>query len=202
MRVKIKQIDNTLPLPKYETEGSVGFDFVCREDCDIEAGYMAGIPSNVIIETPPDYMLMVVSRGSTPVKRGLVIPNAIGVIDQDFCGNDDEIIIQVWNISNETVHVKRGDRIAQGIFVIVGIPAFDVVDDMGDESRGGFGSTGENIHDKIQSELGVDVARGKDELVEELKTADFKIGDSDKIAIESKDDIPKRIGKSQDMPDR
>lgn len=141
MNVKIKRVDNDLPLPRYETAGSVGFDFVCRETVTIKPHSLELIPANVIVETPPGYMLMVTLRSSTPRKRSLLIPHGVGVIDQDYCGERDEIKIQVYNFSSNPVTVERGDRIAQGIFVRVDAAQWLEVDRIETETRGGFGST-------------------------------------------------------------
>ena len=50
MKIKIKRIDTSLPLPRYETKGAVGFDFIAREDTKIAPGEIVLIPSNNIIE--------------------------------------------------------------------------------------------------------------------------------------------------------
>ena len=141
MNVKIKRIDESIPLPLYETSGSVGFDFLCRESVEITPQNISLIPANVIIETPPDYMLLVTLRSSTPRKRGLLIPHGIGVIDQDYCGNGDEIQIQVYNFTSQSVLIERGDRIAQGIFVRIDCASWQEVQRMDQKTRGGFGST-------------------------------------------------------------
>ena len=141
MKVKIKRLDKDLPLPQYETGGSVGFDLLCRESVTVAPQTVALIPANVIVETPPGYMLMVTLRSSTPRKRGLLIPHGVGVIDPDYCGEDDEIQIQVYNFTDQPVTVERGDKIAQGIFVRLDIAEWSEVSEMGSETRGGFGST-------------------------------------------------------------
>jgi len=141
MKVKIKRLDKELSLPRYETDGSVGFDFICRESVTIAPQTVGLIPANVIVETPPGYMLMVTLRSSTPRKRGLLIPHGVGVIDQDYCGEDDEIKIQVYNFTNSSVTIERGDKIAQGIFVRVARVDWGEVSEMGARTRGGFGST-------------------------------------------------------------
>lgn len=141
MKVKIKRLDKNLPLPRYETAGSVGFDFVCRETVAIKPHSLGLVPANVIVETPPGYMLMVTLRSSTPRNRGLLIPHGVGVIDQDYCGDGDEVKIQVYNFTADPVIVERGDRIAQGIFVRVDAALWSEVDQIESETRGGFGST-------------------------------------------------------------
>ena len=141
MNVKIQRLDKTLPLPMYETSGAVGFDFLARETTTVEPGAITLIPGNVIVETPKGYMLAVASRSSTPRKKGLTMPHGFGVIDQDYCGPEDEIKIQVYNFTNETVTIEKGDKIAQGMFVRVDTFSFEEVDQIKTESRGGFGST-------------------------------------------------------------
>ena len=142
MKVRIQRVDKDLPLPKYETEGSVGFDFLAREDTEIPAKTVGLIPGNVIVEVPATYMLLISLRSSTPRKKGLLMPHGIGVIDHDYCGPDDEIKIQVYNFTDAAVVIKRGEKIAQGIFVHIDKFDWEEVSKIRDQSRGGFGSTG------------------------------------------------------------
>ena len=97
MKVKIKRIDKELPLPIYETDGSVGFDILAREETVVSSKSTAIIPSNIIVEVPKNYMLIVASRSSTPLKKGLMPPHGFGIIDHDYCGPDDEIGVIVYN---------------------------------------------------------------------------------------------------------
>src|SRR3989338_1099032 len=113
MQVSIQRIDPTLPLPEYHTKGAVGFDLVTRETTTIPPGAIGLVPGNVIVEVPEGYALLIVPRSSLPRKKALVCPHSIGVIDQDYCGADDEIFVQVQNVSQEPVTVERGERIAQ-----------------------------------------------------------------------------------------
>lgn len=141
MKVKIKRIDPTLPLPVYETSGSVGFDLLAREKTEVKAGEIALIPANVIVEVPQGYALILASRSSTPRKHGLTKPHGIGVIDQDYCGPDDEVKIQVLNFTQKPVIIERGTKIAQGLFVRTDRFEFDEVSGIKNQNRGGFGST-------------------------------------------------------------
>ncbi len=141
MKVRIKRIDKSLPLPIYETGGSVGFDLLARESLTIDPKDIALVPANAIVEVPDGYMLMLASRSSTPRKKGLMKPHAIGIIDQDYCGEEDELKIQVYNFTEETVKVEKGEKIAQGVFVRVNQVEWEEVEEMGNETRGGFGST-------------------------------------------------------------
>lgn len=142
MKVKIKRVDASLPLPKYQTQGSVGCDLYARETTVIKARTLAKIPANVIIETPPGYMFLIASRGSTPFKKGLLPPHGIGIGDQDFCGPEDEYQIPVYNFTNREVVVEKGERVAQGIFVPIERVEWLEVESHGKPNRGMFGSTG------------------------------------------------------------
>lgn len=144
MKLKIIRIDKTLPLPSYQTTGSVAFDMYSRIDAEIKPKELAILPSNLIIEVPQGYFLMVASRGSTS-KRGLFKANGIGVIDQDYHGPKDEIGILLYNFSDQSVEVKRGDRIAQGLVIPIEKAEWEEIDQISLTSRGGFGSTGTNV---------------------------------------------------------
>lgn len=144
MQVKIKRIDKSMPLPIYETEGSVGFDILCREDVTIPPKEIKLIPGNVIVQVPSGYMLLLASRSSTPSKKGLLMPHGIGILDQDYCGEEDELKIQMYNFKNKPVEIKKGEKIAQGVFIRIDKFQWQEVDSMG-ESRGGFGSTDKKI---------------------------------------------------------
>jgi len=140
-KAKIKRVDKELPLPVYETDGSVGFDIIAREKTEIPPKEIKLVPGNIIVEVPKGYMLMVASRRSTPRKKGLTQPHGLGIIDHDYCGNEDEIKIQVYNFTDEPVIVDRGEKIAQGVFIRIDKLGWEEVDVMNSTSRGGFGST-------------------------------------------------------------
>jgi len=142
MLVKIKRIDKGIPLPRYETPGSVAFDLAARGNVSIKPGERADIPMNVVVGTPPGFMLMLAPRSSLCRKKGLVMPNSVGVIDQDYCGPGDELHVQAWNIGRETVTIERGERIAQAIFVKIGTAEWEEVDEVSHQDRGRFGTTG------------------------------------------------------------
>ena len=141
MKVRIQRIDKDLPLPVYETDGSVGFDILARETVVIEHRMIELVPANIVVEVPKGYMLVVASRSSTPRKKGLAPPHGFGIIDHDYCGPEDEIKIQVYNFSGEPVTIERGEKIAQGVFVRIDKFEWEEVDGIRGESRGGFGST-------------------------------------------------------------
>jgi dUTP pyrophosphatase len=140
MKIKIKRIDKTLPLPVRHTSGAVAFDFVCRESLTIAPHTVGLIPGNVVIKVPEGHMLFIKERSSTALRKGVVC--SAGIVDEDYCGDNDEIKIQVINFTNEPVTIERADRIAQGIFVKIDKSDWEEVDSMGEIDRGGFGTTG------------------------------------------------------------
>jgi len=142
MEISIKRIEKNLPLPEYQTPGSVAFDIYSRKDMTIEPKSLGFIPTNLIIKTPPGYALIIVPRSSTPKRKGLSIPHGIGIIDQDYCGEQDELLLQVYNFNNQEVKIERGERMSQAIFVPIAKAVWQEVDQMSENSRGGYGSTG------------------------------------------------------------
>jgi len=141
MLIKIKRIDKTLPLPKYQTQGSVAFDLYSRIDKKIRPKTIEKLPTNFIIQAPKGFALIIADRSSLAVKRGLTLSNNIGVIDQDFCGPEDEIRLSLYNFSNQPIQIKKGERLCQGLIVPIEKVDFQEVDRISKNSRGGFGST-------------------------------------------------------------
>jgi dUTP pyrophosphatase len=140
-KIRIKRFDKSLPLPEYKTAGAAGFDLTTRETVTIKAGELCVIPLNLAFETPKDHFILLADRSSTH-KLGLTMINGIGVIDSDFRGNEDEIRFVAQNFTRKKIMIKKGTRIAQGIFVKFTRVKWQEVDKMKSKSRGGFGSTG------------------------------------------------------------
>lgn len=143
MNVNIRRLDPSIPLPCYQTPEAAGFDLAASQDVHIQPGAVVLVPTGLVIEVPSGYFLAIIARSSTPLKRGLMVPNAVGVVDPDYCGAEDEIKIEVYNFTANPVEVKRGDRIAQGLFIPVTRAHWVEADgQLRESSRGGFGATG------------------------------------------------------------
>jgi dUTP pyrophosphatase len=142
MRLRIRRLDSTLPLPTYGTEESAGFDLAAAHDTTVAPGHISLVRTGLVIEVPPGYFLAIVARSSTPLKRGLMVANGVGVIDPDYSGPNDEVKIQVLNITGDDVHIRRGDRLAQAMVLRAPRVTWVEVDDIRSTTRGGFGSTG------------------------------------------------------------
>jgi len=124
-----------------QTAGSAGFDLAASEALTIQPGEVALVPTGLVIAVPDGHFLGVFARSSTPLKRGLMVANGVGVVDADYSGPADEIKIEVFNFTNAPVTVNPGDRLAQGILIPFTRPEW--IERAADgPSRGGFGSTG------------------------------------------------------------
>jgi dUTP pyrophosphatase len=145
MNVRIHRLRPDVSLPQYATDGSAAFDLAASEDTTLAAGEVRLVPTGLVIEVPKGMFLGVFARSSTPLKRGLMVANGVGVVDSDYCGPSDEIKIPVINVTSAPVVVAMGDRIAQGILLPAPRVKWDEVSELEAASRGGFGSTGVTI---------------------------------------------------------
>jgi dUTP pyrophosphatase len=142
MRLKITRLDSTLPLPGYGTSEAAGFDLAASHDIVVQPGQIALVRTGLIIEVPAGHFLGIFARSSTPLKRGLIVANGVGVIDPDYSGPTDEVMVQVLNFTQNEVQVRRGDRLAQGIVLPAPRVMWDEVEAIRPATRGGFGATG------------------------------------------------------------
>ena len=142
MHARIRRLRPDVPLPRYESEDAAAFDLAAADDVDVAAGGVALVPTGLVVEVPRGMFLGIFARSSTPLKRGLMVANGVGVVDPDYCGPDDEIKIAVMNFTPATVTVRRGDRIAQGMFLAAPRVTWQETEGLRDSSRGGFGATG------------------------------------------------------------
>jgi dUTP pyrophosphatase len=141
MRLRVTRLNPSVPLPVYSSPGAAAFDLAAAEDVDVPPGQIRLIGTGLVIKVPDQHFLAIIARSSTPLKRGLVVANSVGVIDSDYCGPADEVKIQVMNVTDAPVAVKRGDRIAQAMVLPATRVTFEEAETT-EPSRGGFGSTG------------------------------------------------------------
>jgi dUTP pyrophosphatase len=141
-RVRIRRLTPSAAIPRYETAGAAGFDLSASQDMTVQPGEVTLVPTGLAIEVPPNTFLGVFARSSTPLTRGLMVANGVGVVDPDYCGPEDEVKIEVYNFTARPVHIRSGDRIAQGILIPTIRVEWDEAAELKRESRGGFGATG------------------------------------------------------------
>lgn len=129
--------ESTLLTPKLQ--GDAGWDIVCSQDMVCPAQRGTDIPSDLYLEIPNHLYGVVQARSSTSKKRLLVLP---GVIDPAYRG---QIFVMAYNLTDETMVIKKGDRIAQLLF-FHRVPHLhlQLVNELRPSERGtrGFGSTG------------------------------------------------------------
>jgi dUTP pyrophosphatase len=142
LAVKALRLDAAVALPRYETAGAAGFDLAASVDMTIAPGQVTLVPTGLVLEVPHGHFLGVFARSSTPLKRGLMVANGVGIVDSDYCGPADEIKIEVFNFTAAPVEVRRGDRLAQGVILPFVRADFREVADVTRATRGGFGATG------------------------------------------------------------
>ena len=142
MLVRIHRLSPLVSLPRYESDGAAAFDLAAAEDRTIQPGQVALVPTGLVVEVPPGMFLGIFARSSTPLKRGLMVANGVGIVDPDYCGPRDEVKIALLNFTKAAVDVRAGDRIAQGVLLPATRVVWEEVEEVRKDSRGGFGSTG------------------------------------------------------------
>lgn len=118
-------------------------DLRASKDMYINQGEYCLIPLGVAMELPEGYEALIAPRSSTFKKWGLLQTNTPGIIDETYCGDDDQWYMSVYATRDILIH--KNDRICQ-FRIIKHQPAikFEEVDNLNNTNRGGFGSTGAN----------------------------------------------------------
>lgn len=142
MKAKIRRANQNIKFPKYGTDEAAAFDFEASEEITIPAQKIGLVKTGLFIQCPENYFLAIFSRSSTAGKKGLSQPHGVGVLDRDYAGPNDEVLIMVYNFTDSPVTVKAGERIAQGIFLPTQRVEWEESETLRENSRGGFGSTG------------------------------------------------------------
>jgi dUTP pyrophosphatase len=143
MRIPVRRIDPTQPLPAAAHSGDAGYDLRAREAVVIApAGGRTAVPTGIAVAIPPGFAGLVLPRSGLALRHGVTCLNAPGLID---AGYRDEIrVILVNHDPTEPFKVEVGDRVAQLVVQAVETVEWDEVADLGESTRGrgGFGSTG------------------------------------------------------------
>lgn len=132
-----------IQLPTRSDSRSAGYDFYSPVDVIIQPGERCLVWTDVKSYMQENEVLMLYVRSSIGVKKGVVLSNGTGIIDSSYYSNpsnDGNIGISLFNTSNKEVHIKAGERIAQGVFIQYLVTDDDNV--LNDERAGGFGSSG------------------------------------------------------------
>ena len=140
--VPVVRLDPELPLPTYAHAGDAGLDLCAREDVTIAAaGGRALVPTGIAVAIPPDHAGFVLPRSGLALRHGISVVNAPGLIDAAYRDELKVVLLNTDPTADYTVH--RGDRIAQLVVQRVEEVAWQVVETLaGDDRGGGFGHSG------------------------------------------------------------
>ena len=118
-------------------------DLRAAKEVELKQGEFALIPLGVAMELPKGYEAHVVPRSSTFKNFGIIQTNSMGVIDETYCGDNDQWFFPAYALRDTVIHVN--DRICQ-FRIMEHQPAvtFSETESLGNEDRGGHGSTGKN----------------------------------------------------------
>lgn len=145
MNIPIKRFDDSLPLPS-GTNGAACFDLTCRETVTIPPKTIKPIPQNIALKVPDSHALLLFSRSSTPLRKGLMMANSVGVVDPFYHGDSDENLAFVYNFTDTPVIVEKGDRIVQGMIIKTEPVQWQEVSSMEGDGHGGYQHLDEMKH--------------------------------------------------------
>jgi dUTP pyrophosphatase len=139
--IKIKVLDESLPVPRYAHSGDAGLDLYSTIDCKLKPSVRKKIPTGIKVSIPKGYAGFVQPRSGIALNNGISMVNAPGLIDSSFRGEICAILINLD--PKRTFHIKKGDKICQMIIKKVEEVKLKVVKELDETSRGegGFGST-------------------------------------------------------------
>jgi dUTP pyrophosphatase len=132
-----------LPLPAPASSGSAGLDLRAAivDDVVLVPGQRTRIATGLVLQIPRGWEGQVRPRSGLAASYGVTLTNSPGTIDSDYRG---EVQVLMINHGEESLTVRRGDRIAQ--LVLARVPVVEVVEvqaaDETERGSGGFGSTG------------------------------------------------------------
>lgn len=139
--MKIKYIRDIKPIEK--EENSDWIDLRAGVDMWLDAGEYAVVPLGIAVELPKGYEAIIAPRSSTFAKWGIICTNSIGIIDNAYRGDQDEWRFPVMAFRKTVIH--KNDRICQfRLLKNQDNIALEEVKELGNENRGGFGTTGVN----------------------------------------------------------
>lgn len=134
--IKFHALKPDVQIPIRSSAGSAGYDFHIYEDVMFYPGEYKLLSTQISVDMPDNIHMQLHARSSLYSKRGFEIPNAPGIIDSDYT---DAIFVPLVNRNSIPMTLKKGDRVAQGIFM----PYLVADDDNATNERlGGLGSSG------------------------------------------------------------
>lgn len=143
LEIKIKYFSKDIEKLRFIDGKSDWIDLRAAKDISLKAGEFALIPLGVGMKLPNGYEAHVVPRSSSFKNFGIIQTNSMGVIDESYCGDEDEWKFPAYAVRD--TNIKVNDRICQ-FRIMEHQPNFTFVESekLEDINRGGFGSTGKN----------------------------------------------------------
>lgn len=140
MEIKVKYFTDIEPIQFIEGK-SDWYDLRASEDMEMKAGEFKLIKLGIAIQLPKGYEAIMAPRSSTFKNFGILQTNSIGVIDETFCGDDDQWRFPALAMRDTVIH--KNDRICQ-FRILQHQPEikFITVQTLNNANRGGIGSTG------------------------------------------------------------
>lgn len=141
---EVKRIYPTLQLPVRSDDKSAGYDFFSPIDITLLPAQKTILFLDVKAYMGDDEVLKIYPRSSMGIKKGLMLSNTVGIVDASYYnnpGNDGNIGLALLNTSGVGIEIKKGDRIAQGVFTKYLLADGD--NPTSDLRTGGMGSSGE-----------------------------------------------------------
>ena len=139
--IQIKYFTDEIEKLTYIDGKSDWIDLRAAKEMELKAGQYAMIPLGVAMKLPEGYEAHIVPRSSTYKNYGLIQTNHMGVVDESYCGDNDQWHMPVYALRDTVIHVN--DRICQ-FRIMENQPALTFVEDSLEQNadRGGLGSTG------------------------------------------------------------
>lgn len=143
LEIKIKYFCKDIEKLRFIDGKSDWIDLRAAKDISLKAGEFVLIPLGVGMKLPKGYEAHVVPRSSSFKNFGIIQTNSMGVIDESYCGDEDEWKFPAYAVRD--TNIKVNDRICQ-FRIMEHQPNFTFVESekLEDINRGGFGSTGKN----------------------------------------------------------
>ena len=138
--IKVKKIHPDAIIPIYAHDGDSGMDLYTIEGIKLNSLQRAVLRTGLSFEIPEGHEIQIRSKSGLSLKKGIVVINSPGTIDSTYRG---EILIAIFNTSNETCYIEKGDKIAQIVLQKVEKIKFEESEAFSITTRGygGFGST-------------------------------------------------------------
>ncbi len=140
-KIKIKYFSDKIEKLCYIEGKSDWIDLRSAEDISLKKGEFKLIPLGVGMQLPEGYEAHVVPRSSSFKNFGIIQTNHCGVIDESYCGDNDQWFMPVLAVRDTEIHVN--DRVCQfRIMEHQPVVEFEECEHLEGKDRGGFGSTG------------------------------------------------------------